>query len=103
MTEHTPAIDFENLPTPSEGFLVTQFAGLHQLCAPMLDHVERLSGPQRDALGTTFGLSTGDVPERFVVSLAVLNLFSDVASEQPLVCLVDDALAQPQRLSHGIL
>ena len=67
------------------------FAGLHQLCALMLDHLERLTGPQREALGTAFGLSAGGVPERFVVSLAVLNLFSDVASEQPLVCLVDDA------------
>ena len=25
VTEHTPYIDFENLPAPSEGFLVTLF------------------------------------------------------------------------------
>ena len=67
------------------------FAGLHQLCAPMLDYLERLPGPQRDALGTAFGLSAGPVPDRFVVCLAVLNLLSEVAGEQPLVCLVDDA------------
>jgi DNA-binding CsgD family transcriptional regulator len=66
------------------------FAGLHQLCAPMLDRVERLPGPQRDALRTAFGLSTGPVPDRFLVGLAVLSLLSDVAGEQPLVCLVDD-------------
>src|SRR3982074_2407559 len=33
------------------------FAGLHQLCAPMLDHLELLPVPQRDALQTAFGLS----------------------------------------------
>ena len=36
------------------------FAGLHQLCAPMLDHLERLPGPQRDALHVAFGLTHGD-------------------------------------------
>ena len=40
------------------------FAGLHQLCAPMLDHVESLPVPQRDALRTAFGLSAGPVPDR---------------------------------------
>jgi DNA-binding CsgD family transcriptional regulator len=67
------------------------FAGLHQLCAPMLDRLERLPGPQRDALGTAFGLARGIAPDRFLVGLAVLSLLSDVAEEQPLVCLVDDA------------
>jgi len=66
------------------------FAGLQQLCAPMLDHVDRLPGPQRDALRTAFGLSAGSAPDRFLVGLAVLSLLSDVAEEQPLVCLVDD-------------
>src|SRR5947208_8530647 len=36
------------------------FAGLHQLCAPLLTRMEDLPVPQRDALGTAFGLSTGD-------------------------------------------
>ena len=67
------------------------FAGLHQLCAPMLDRLERLPGPQRDALGTAFGLREGDAPDRFLVGLAVLSLLSDVAEERPLVCVVDDA------------
>src|SRR5580704_17173668 len=66
------------------------FAGLHQLCGPMLDHLDRLPGPQRDALGTAFGLSAGDAPDRFLVGLAVLSLLSDVAEDQPLVCLIDD-------------
>ena len=67
------------------------FAALHQLCAPVLDRLERLPVPQRDALLTTFGLRAGPVPDRFLVGLAVLSLLSDVADERPLVCVVDDA------------
>ena len=67
------------------------YAGLHQLCAPMLDLRERLPGPQRDALETAFGLRADPPPDRFVVGLAVLGLLSEVAEEQPLVCVVDDA------------
>jgi AAA ATPase domain len=62
------------------------FAALHQLCAPILDRVERLPGPQRDALGTAFGISPGSAPDRFFIGLAVLSLLSEVAEEQPLVC-----------------
>jgi hypothetical protein len=46
------------------------YAGLHQLCAPMLDRAGRLPGPQRDALSITFGLSAGAAPDRFLVALA---------------------------------
>src|SRR4051795_5469594 len=67
------------------------FAGLHQLCAPMLDRLDRLPPPQRDALATAFGLSAGDPPDRFLVGLAVLSLLSEVAEDRPLVCVVDDA------------
>ncbi|MFG1688260.1 AAA family ATPase [Nonomuraea sp. NPDC049269] len=67
------------------------FGGLHQLCAPFLDHLDRLPGPQRDALGTAFGLSSGTPSDRFLVGLAVLSLLADVAGQEPLVCLVDDA------------
>ena len=73
------------------------FAGLHQLCAPFLDRLDRLPGPQRDALRTAFGLLAGDAPDRFLVGLALLSLLSDVAEEQPLVCVVDDA----QWLDHA--
>jgi hypothetical protein len=67
------------------------FAGLQQLCAPMLDRLERLPPPQREALGTALGLRAGAAPDRFLVGLAVLGLLSEVADERPLVCLVDDA------------
>src|SRR5712691_10081134 len=66
------------------------FAGLHQLCAPMLDHAESLPVPQREALRTAFGLSAGPVPDRFLVGLAVVGLLSETARERPLVCVVDD-------------
>ena len=66
------------------------FAVLHQLCAPMLDRLERLPPPQRDALRTAFGLSAGPAPDRFLIGLAALGLLSDMAGERPLVCIVDD-------------
>jgi DNA-binding CsgD family transcriptional regulator len=66
------------------------FAGLQQLCKPLLDHLDRLPGPQCEALHIAFGLSAGAAPDRFLVGLAVLGLLSDAAEEQPLLCLVDD-------------
>ena len=67
------------------------YAGLHQLCAPMLDHLGRLPAPQRDALATVFGRSADAAPDRFLVGLATLTLFAEVAEQQPLACIVDDA------------
>ena len=75
------------------------FAGLHQLCGPMLDQLQGLPVPQRDALRVAFGLSEGDIPDRFMVGLATLSLLSEVAEAQPLVCLLDDA----QWLDRGSL
>src|ERR1044072_2027542 len=66
------------------------FAGLHQLCASLLDGLAGLPTPQRDALATAFGLDSGAQPDRFVVGLAVLSLLSGAAEERPLVCVVDD-------------
>ena len=67
------------------------FASLHQLCGPMLDRLERLPVPQRRAFEIVFGLSAGAAPDQFLVGLAVLSLFSEVARERPLLCVVDDA------------
>jgi DNA-binding CsgD family transcriptional regulator len=66
------------------------FAGLHQLCAPMLDCAGRLPTPQREALLTALGITAGPAPDRFLVALAVLSLLSEVAGDRPLVCIVDD-------------
>jgi DNA-binding CsgD family transcriptional regulator len=73
------------------------FAGLHQLCTPMLDHLDNVAAPQRAALQIALGRCSGPAPDRFLVGLAVLSLLSDVAHEQPLLCLVDDA----QWLDHA--
>ena len=67
------------------------FAGLHQLCVPMLGRLEQLPGPQRDALAVAFGMREGQAPDRFLVGLAVLSLLAATAEDQPLACLVDDA------------
>ncbi|MFI7470008.1 AAA family ATPase [Nonomuraea sp. NPDC049646] len=77
--------------TGVESEMELAFGGLHQLCAPFLDQLGRLPAPQRDALGTAFGLSAGTPPDRFLVGLAVLSLLADAAGKGPLVCLVDDA------------
>jgi DNA-binding CsgD family transcriptional regulator len=67
------------------------YAGLHQLCAPMLDRMVRLPAPQREALEIVFGVRPGAAPDRFLVGLAVLGLLSEVAEERPLLWVVDDA------------
>jgi type II secretory pathway predicted ATPase ExeA len=67
------------------------FAGVHQLCAPILARLTALPEPQRKALRVALGLSSGDARDRFLVALAVLSLLSAVAEERPLLCLVDDA------------
>jgi DNA-binding NarL/FixJ family response regulator len=67
------------------------YASLHQLCAPMLDRLDRLPDPQRRALEIVFGLSSAAAPDRFLVGLGVLSLFAEVAEERPLLCVVDDA------------
>jgi DNA-binding CsgD family transcriptional regulator/tetratricopeptide (TPR) repeat protein len=75
----------------AESEMELAFAALHQLCAPMLDRLDRLPGPQREALETTFGVSAGAAPDRFLVGLATLSLLSEVADERPLLCVIDDA------------
>jgi DNA-binding CsgD family transcriptional regulator len=66
------------------------FAAVQQLCSPILDNADRLPAPQRDALRTALGLSSGATPDKFLVGLAVLNLLSEFAEQRPVVCLVDD-------------
>ena len=74
-----------------ESELELAYSGLHQLCAPLLDRLERLPVPQRDALATVFGRSAGPPPDPFLVGLGTLTLLAEVADQQPLLCIVDDA------------
>jgi DNA-binding CsgD family transcriptional regulator len=67
------------------------FAALHQLCGPLLELLPDLPAPQRAALETIFGHRAGPAPDQFLVGLAVLSLLAGAASEQPSICLVEDA------------
>ncbi|NIK58921.1 ATP-binding protein [Kribbella shirazensis] len=79
------------------------FAGLHQLCLPLLRLTDRLPAPQRAALEVAFGLSGGGPPDRFLIGAATLSLLSAASDREPLLCVVDDAqwldLASIQALS----
>lgn len=75
----------------AESEMELAYSGLHQLCAPLLDHLGELPPPQRDALATVFGLSPGSAPDRFLVGLATLTLMARAAQQQPLACIIDDA------------
>src|SRR5262245_50283182 len=77
--------------TSVEAEMELPFAGIHQLCAPLLDRLDALPQPQQDALNVALGLAPGDVPNRFLVGLAVLGLLAAAAEEQPLLCLVEDS------------
>jgi DNA-binding CsgD family transcriptional regulator len=77
--------------TGVEAEMELAFAGIHQLCGTMLDRLGALPAPQREALSVALGLAAGEVPDRFLVGLAVLNLLAAVAEERPLLCLVEDA------------
>jgi DNA-binding CsgD family transcriptional regulator len=67
------------------------YAGLHQLCLPMLGELDGLPVPQRSALSVALGMSGGIQPDRFLVGLATLNLLAQAAEQRPLLCVVDDA------------
>lgn len=98
----TALLDYARNAADSSGFRVESstgveaeaqfaFAGLHQLCAPLLDRIDALPEPQQVALDLTFGRRAGAAPDRFLVGLATLNLLAEAAEERPLLCLVDDA------------
>lgn len=68
------------------------FAALHQLLFPLFGGLDRVPGPQREALGVAFGLlSAAAPPDRFLVGLGVLSLLADAAGERPVLLAVDDA------------
>ena len=62
------------------------YAGLQQLCGPLLDRLEKIPAPQRQAIEVVFGLSAGEPPDRFLLGLAVLSLFAAAAEQRPLLC-----------------
>ncbi|MFD7988934.1 ATP-binding protein, partial [Kitasatospora indigofera] len=69
------------------------FAGLTLLLASGLERLPALPGPQRRALEGAFGLAeeSGPAAGRLLTGLATLGLLAEMASEKPLLCLLDDA------------
>lgn len=69
------------------------FAGLHQLCLPVLGHLSELPAEHRQALRIAFDLASGapGTPDVFQVGLATLGLLTAAAQERPVLCVVDDA------------
>jgi len=77
--------------TGVESEMELPFAGLHQFCTPLLNRLDSIPAPQKGALRTAFGLLAGKPPDRFLVGLGILSLLSEIAEEQPLLCVIDDA------------
>jgi DNA-binding CsgD family transcriptional regulator len=67
------------------------FAGLYQLLRPVLRWLDRLPGPQRDALSAAFGAIDIPAPDPFLIALAALNLLTEAAEQKPLLLVVDQA------------
>jgi DNA-binding CsgD family transcriptional regulator len=67
------------------------FAALHRLLGPLLDNLDELPTPQRDALGAAFGLIDHAPADLFLVGLATLTLLAGSANNHGLLCIVDDA------------
>jgi DNA-binding CsgD family transcriptional regulator len=67
------------------------FAGLHELCAPILDGLESLPEPQQRALRSALGLETGESPDKFLVALGALGLIGAACEHGPLLCVIEDA------------
>src|SRR6516164_8834487 len=67
------------------------FAGLHQLLRPLRLHVANLPAVQRGVLDAAFGLGQEPAPERFRIAMAVLDLLGEVAADEPLLVLAEDA------------
>lgn len=75
----------------AEGEQEFPYAALQRLCWPAMDRIDQLPAPQRDALAIAFGIAAGPAPNQFLVALAILGLLSSIATEQPVLGLVDDA------------
>jgi len=67
------------------------FAGLHQLLRPLLGGLVSLPVPQRNALGSAFGLVDAGVSELSLIGLASLNLCQRRPPRRPLMLIAEDA------------
>jgi DNA-binding CsgD family transcriptional regulator len=67
------------------------YAGVHQLVSPLIDHMDVLAAPQRNALDVALGRVEHRDFDPFLVALAVLSLLGEASRTQPLLAVVDDA------------
>ncbi|TYQ14403.1 UNVERIFIED_ORG: regulatory LuxR family protein [Gordonia westfalica J30] len=75
----------------AESEMELAYAGVQQLCGPILGLIDGLPDPQKNALRVALGLREGNAPDRLLVGLAVLTLLGDAGAERPTVCVIDDA------------
>jgi DNA-binding CsgD family transcriptional regulator len=66
------------------------FTGLLELLRPILGGLDRLAGPQQNALRAAFGLAEVPAADLFLIALGALDLLADFASNRPLLSVVDD-------------
>jgi DNA-binding CsgD family transcriptional regulator/tetratricopeptide (TPR) repeat protein len=105
LMEYAPeaAEDFRTIRISGvEGEMELPFAAVQQLVSPFAELTEQLPGPQREALGVAFGLSSGPAPDRFLVGLATLGVLSEAAEGRPLLALVDDAQWLDDSSAHAL-
>jgi DNA-binding CsgD family transcriptional regulator len=89
VVEHAPGCRVERVAGVGSEMEIP-WAAVHQLCAPMIDHLDGLPPPQRDAVSGAFGLTDAPAADAFLVGLGVLGVLSQAAEETPLICLIDD-------------
>ena len=91
-TERARQLGFRGLRAagvPSEAQLA--FAALDWLLRPFPDALRHLPAPQRTALETALGRLDAKTPDLFLIALAALGVLSEVASDHPVVIVVEDA------------
>ncbi|WP_405655336.1 AAA family ATPase [Streptomyces sp. NBC_00019] len=66
------------------------FAGLHQFLYPLLTYIDQLDDAHRGVFDVVFGRGEGTPPSVMTLGIAVLDLFSLAASQQPLLLVLDD-------------
>ena len=81
MSEQTPAIDFENLPTPSEGFLVTHFLTVRS--------VARSRAFYSDVLGGQVVLEENPCMIKLSNSWVIMNPGGGPTPDKPDISVVD--------------
>ena len=81
MTDQTPAINFENLPTPSEGFLVTQFIAVRS--------VARSRAFYADVLGGQVVLEENPCIVKLANSWLIMNPGGGPTPDKPSISVVD--------------